>query len=236
MVYKTHRPVTLNDQARTLLQRAFIGADYVFRRRGALTFGASLAGGFGRTQPHLASPDVQFHFQPLSVDSYDTGLNKFSAFTLSVCQLRPASRGEVGLRSRDPNDVARIHGNYLQAAEDCEAMVRGVRLAQRIVEAPALASQVAGCWKPGPDVQTDAQVLQYVRDTGMTIFHPSGTCRMGTGDDAVVDDTLRVHGLSGLRVADCSIMPTIVSGNTNAAALMIGEKAADLVLAALREA
>jgi choline dehydrogenase len=174
---------------------------------------------------------VQFHFQPLSVDSYDTGLNDFSAFTLSVCKLRPTSRGEVKITSTDANDAARIVGNYLQTEDDCDTMVRGVRLAQRIVGAPALASQVAGRWKPAPSIESDAEVLDYVRATGMTIFHPSGTCRMGSGADAVVDDRLRVHGLSGLRVADCSIMPSLVSGNTNAAAIMIGEKAAEMILA-----
>lgn len=231
LVFKTRDPITLNDKARTAWQRMFIGMDYVFRRRGALTFGASLAGAFARTQPALASPDVQFHFQPLSVDSYDTGLHKFSAFTISVCQLRPTSRGEVSLRSTNPTDSARIRGNYLQTQEDCDVMVRGVRLAQRIAAAPSLRAQVTERVRPAPGLETDDEILQYVRDTGMTIFHPSGTCRMGEGADAVVNDALQVHGLTGLRVADCSIMPTIVSGNTNAAAIMIGEKAADLMLA-----
>ena len=231
LVFMTRDPITLNDQARTAWQRMLIGMDYVFRRRGALTFGASLAGAFARTRPDLASPDVQLHFQPLSVDSYDTGLNKYSAFTLSVCNLRPTSRGDVGLRSPDPADSARIRGNYLQTQEDCDTMVRGVRLIQRITEAPSLRAQVMGRVKPAPDVESDEEILQYVRDTGMTIFHPSGTCRMGTGPDAVVSDALQVHGLDGLRVADCSIMPAIVSGNTNAAAIMIGEKAAELMLA-----
>jgi len=231
LVFKTRDPITLNDQTRTAWKRMIIGMDYVFRRRGALTFGASLAGAFARTQPELDSPDVQFHFQPLSVDTYHTGLNKYSAFTLSVCQLRPTSRGEVGLRSNNPADSARIRGNYLQTQEDCEVMVRGVRLAQRIVAAPSLAALVTERVKPAPGVETDNEILSYVRDTGMTIFHPSGTCRMGNGADAVVNDKLQVHGLSGLRVADGSIMPTIVSGNTNAAAIMIGEKAADLIQA-----
>lgn len=231
LVFKTRDPITLNDQARTAWQRMRIGMDYVFRRRGALTFGASLAGAFARTAPELASPDVQFHFQPLSVDSYDTGLNPYSAFTLSVCQLRPTSRGDVGLRSANPADSARIRGNYLQTQEDRDAMVRGVRLAQRIVASPSLRAQVTERVKPAPGLETDEEILQYVRDTGMTIFHPSGTCRMGADAQAVVNDTLQVHGLEGLRVADCSIMPTLVSGNTNAAAIMIGEKAAELMLA-----
>jgi len=232
LVFKTHQPITLNDHARTAGQRFLIGANYLFRRRGALTFGASLAGAFARTGPELASPDVQFHFQPLSVDSYDTGLNRFSAFTLSVCQLRPQSRGDVQLVSTDAGAAPRIRGNFLSAAEDGAAIVRGIRLAQRIVAQPALAALVAGPWKPPGGLTSDADALAYARSTGMTIFHPSGTCRMGPGEDAVVDDTLAVRGVTGLRVADASIMPAIVSGNTNAAVIMIGEKAADLLLAA----
>ncbi|MCE9659730.1 MAG: choline dehydrogenase [Burkholderiales bacterium] len=232
LVFKTKRPITLNDHARSAWQRMLIGADYALRRRGALTFGASLAGAFARTESSLASPDVQFHFQPLSVDSYDTGLNRFSAFTISVCQLRPASRGAVTLRSADPNDSARIVGNYLTAAEDGAALVRGIRLLERIVAQPALASEVASRWKPRHELGSDSDALAYARDTGMTIFHPSGTCRMGGLDDAVVDDQLAVHGVAGLRVVDASIMPTLVSGNTNAATIMIAEKAADMILAA----
>jgi choline dehydrogenase len=233
LVYKTRRPITLNDHAGTAARRLLIGADYLLRRRGALTFGASLAGAFARTQPDLASPDVQFHFQPLSVDSYDSGLHRFSAFTLSVCQLRPASRGSVELRSPDPNQPARIHGNYLTADEDTEAIVRGIRLAERIVAQPALAEHVAARFKPAEVLRTDAEALDYARATGMTIFHPSGSCRMGSSErDSVVDHELRVHGIVGLRVVDASIMPALVSGNTNAAAIMIGEKAADLILAA----
>jgi len=234
LVFKTRLPITLNDRARFAWQRLLIGVDYAVRRRGALTFGASLAGAFARTEPQLASPDVQFHFQPLSVDSYDTGLHRFSAFTISVCQLRPASRGSVDLRSTAPGDPARIVGNYLTAAEDGAAIVRGIRLLERIVAQPALASQVASRWKPAVDLASDAEALAYARETGMTIFHPSGTCRMGSGDDAVVDDRLEVRGVAGLRVVDASIMPTIVSGNTNAATIMIAEKAADLILATRR--
>lgn len=230
LVFRTHRPVTLNDSTRTSLHKMFVGMDYVFRRRGALSFGASLAGAFARTDESLERPDVQLHFQPLSLDSYDTGLHTFSAFTISVCKLRPASRGTVMIRSANPRDEARIHGNYLVEKEDCDTMLRGVRLVQRIAGSPALAREVSGRFRPDAGIESDADVLGYVRQTGMTIFHPTGTCRMGHDEDSVVDHRLRVRGLEGLRVADGSIMPTIVSGNTNAAAIMIGEKAADLVL------
>jgi choline dehydrogenase len=203
----------------------------MLRRRGVLSFGASLAGAFARTLPHLSVPDVQFHFQPLSLDRYDGGLHPFSAFTISVCQLRPFSRGRVTLNSANPLEPPAIAANYLDAVEDREALVRGVRLLRRIAAAPALARHVASEWKPGNTVASDDDILDYIRTTSTSIFHPVGTCRMGRDADAVVDDRLRVHGIGGLRVADCSIMPTIVSGNTNAAAIMIGEKAAAMMIA-----
>lgn len=230
LVFKTREPITLNDSSRSPLQKMMIGMDYVFRRRGALSFGASLAGGFARTDESLDRPDVQFHFQPLSVDSYDTGLHTFSAFTISVCQLRPQSRGRVHLRSADARDAVRLQGQYLAEAEDAATLVRGVRYVERIAASPSLARLVSGRFRPDPAIRSDADILNFARTTGMTIYHPSGTCRMGQDEDAVVDAALRVRGLDGLRVADTSIMPTIVSGNTNAAAIMIGEKAADLML------
>jgi choline dehydrogenase len=212
------------------MQRALIGADYVFRRRGALSFGASLAGAFARTDPRSVTPDVQLHFQPLSLDSYDGKLHDFSAFTISVCQLRPQSRGKIFITSADPRQAPRIQANYLSEQEDRATLVRGVRLIRRIAAAPALATQVEAELRPGSSLTTDDEILQYARETGSSIFHPAGTCKMGMDEDAVVDEKLRVHGIFGLRVADCSIMPTLVSGNTNAAAIMIGEKGADLVL------
>ncbi len=229
-VFKTKDPITINDQVRTLPQRALVGLRYAMWRSGPLSFAASLAGAFARARPDAARPDVQFHFQPLSLDSYDGKLHPFPGFTMSVCQLRPSSRGHVALASPDPKASPRIHAKYLDTSEDRETMIAGVRLLRRIAAAPALAARVAEEWKPGPAVASDEDVLDYIRATGSSIFHPSGTCRMGAAGDSVVDAQLRVHGLEGLRVADCSIMPTLVSGNTNAAAIMIGEKAADLVL------
>jgi choline dehydrogenase len=173
---------------------------------------------------------VQLHFQPLSLDSYDGKLHDFPAFTISACQLRPQSRGEIFITSADPRQAPRIKANYLSDEEDRATQVRGVRLIRRIVATPALAAEVEAEWRPGPSLVTDDDILGYVRETGSSIFHPVGTCKMGTDQDAVVDDELRVRGISGLRVVDCSIMPTLVSGNTNAAAIMIGEKGADLVL------
>ena len=230
VVFRTLRPITLNDQAGSLPKRAMIGARYLIRRTGPLSFAASLAGAFARTRPDLERPDVQFHFQPLSLDSYDGRLHPFSGFTMSVCQLRPGSRGVLSLRDNDPASPPRIEANYLQTVDDRETIVRGLRLLRRIAAAPALASQVAEEYRPGPSVSSDDALLEHARTTGSSIFHPAGTCRMGHGPDCVVDPELRVRGLEGLRVADCSIMPMLVSGNTNAAAIMIGEKAADLIM------
>lgn len=229
-VFKTRQPITLNDQVRTFWGRACTGIDYALRRRGVLSFGASLAGAFLKTDPRLSRPDIQFHFQPLSLDRYDAGLHKFSAFTMSACALQPKSVGELLLRSPDPHDPPIIRGGYLSHPDDASTLVNGLKVARKIASAPALSSRIAMEWLPGPDVQTDDQILDYVRRLSSTVFHPVGTCRMGTGTEAVVDASLRVHGLSGLRVADASIMPSIISGNTNAAAIMIGEKASDLVL------
>ncbi len=229
MVLKTNQPITLNDRVRSPLQKMKIGLDYLLQRKGPLSFAASLAGAFVRTDPRLQSPDVQFHFQPLSLDSYDGGLHPFSGCTLSVCQLQPVSRGELAIRSTDPRQPPRIEANYLSAQEDRDAMIRAVRFCRRVAESPAMARHVASEFRPGPDVQSDDEILGYLRETATTIFHPSGTCAMGQDALAVVDDQLRVHGVQGLRVADCSIMPTVVSGNSNAAAIMIGEKASDLI-------
>lgn len=229
-MFKTRLPVTMNDMARTGWQRALIGARYLLRRDGPLAFAASLAGGFARARPGATRPDVQFHFQPLSLDSYDGRLHPFSGFTISVCQLRPESRGALHAASADPHQPPEIHANYLHAEEDRATIVAGVRLLRRIAAAPAMAAQVAEEWKPGPAVASDDDLLDYVRATGSSIFHPSGTCAMGQPGASVVDAKLRVHGVAGLRVADCSIMPALVSGNTNAAAIMIGERAADFAL------
>ena len=229
-VFKTRRPITLNDQARTWAKRMVIGAHYLLRRHGPLSFAASLAGAFARTGPDASRPDVQFHFQPLSLDRYDGGLHPFSAFTMSVCQLRPASRGTIALRSADPRQPPLIKANYLEAGEDQHAILRGVRLLRRIARSPALAAEIAEEMRPGAGIDADDELLDYVRSTGTSIFHPSGTCRMGSDEASVVDPQLRVRSVRCLRVADCSIMPTLVSGNTNAAAIMIGEKAADLML------
>ena len=229
LVYKCNEP-TLNDEVRSLFDKARIGLKYILFRSGPMTMAASLATGFLKTQPELETPDIQFHIQPWSADSPGEGVHPFSAFTMSVCQLRPESRGEIRLKDRIPATYPAIHPNYLATETDCRTVVDGVKIARGIASQPPLAGKIASEHDPGEGAASDEELLQWVRDTATTIYHPTGTCRMGPDAMAVVDARLRVHGVDGLRVADCSIMPEIVSGNTNAPAIMIGEKASDLVL------
>lgn len=231
LMLRLNRRVSLNDLTRGPWRKLLIGFDYILRRRGVLSFGASLAGGFARTSLSADRPDIQFHFQPLSLDSYDGGLHAFPGATISACQLRPQSEGTIFVTSPDPAARPEIRANYLATERDRLTMVEGFRWARRIASAPALAEIVAGEHRPGAQVRSDDEILDYIRKTGSSIYHPSGTCRMGPdpirGD--VVDARLRVHGLAGIRVADCSIMPRLISGNTNAAAIMIGERAANFI-------
>jgi choline dehydrogenase len=231
LMLRLGRPISLNNLTRGPLRKLLIGLDYVFRRKGVLSFGASLAGGFARTSLSPDRPDVQFHFQPLSLDSYDGGLHPFPGATISACQLRPESEGTIFVTSPDPAAHPEIRANYLSTERDRLAMVEGFRWARRIAAAPALAEVVAEEHRPGSQVQRDDEILDFIRATGSSIYHPSGTCRMGPDPERgdVVDARLRVHGLAGIRVADCSIMPRLVSGNTNAAAIMIGERAAEFI-------
>ncbi|MCY3880292.1 MAG: choline dehydrogenase [Rhodobacteraceae bacterium] len=221
---------TINDDVNSLPRRAAMAVQYAFLRTGPMSMAASFVVGFMRTGDHVSTPDVQFHVQPWSAESVGKGVDKFSAFTASVCQLRPESRGEIRLISADPAQHPAIIPNYLATETDCRTMVEGVRIARRIATHEPLRSKITEEYKPGTDTIDDEGIMEWIRNTSTTIFHPTGTCRMGQGQGAVVDARLRVRGFEGLRVADCSIMPEIVSGNTNAAAIMIGEKASNLVL------
>jgi len=220
---------TLNDEVNSFIGRMRIGAEFVLRRRGPMTMGASQVGAFARTRPDCATPDIQFHIQPLSSQSPGHGLDPFSAFTTSVCQLRPESRGHVRIASADPRAHPRIFANYLATETDRQTLIAGVRMARRIAASPPLAAIVRAEREPGADAVTDEQILHWIRARATTIYHPAGTCRMGNDDMSVVDERLRLRGLTGLRVADASVMPTITSGNTNAPAIMIGEKAAAMI-------
>jgi choline dehydrogenase len=231
LVYKCNEP-TLNDEVGTLFGQAKIGLKYLMFRAGPMTMAASLATGFVKTREDVETPDIQFHVQPLSAENPGKGADKFSAFTMSVCQLRPESRGEIRLQGNDPKAYPKIIPNYLATETDCRTVVAGVNIARKIARYAPLTSKISQEYRPHADLDINDYdaTLDWARNNTASIYHPTGTCKMGSGKDAVVDERLRVHGIAGLRVADCSIMPEIVSGNTNAPAIMIGEKASDLML------
>lgn len=231
LVYKCNEP-TLNDEVSSLLGQARIGLKYLMFRSGPMTMAASLATGFIKTHTDMETPDIQFHVQPLSAENPGKGADKFSAFTMSVCQLRPESKGEIRLASADGRTYPKIIPNYLSTETDCRTVVEGVNIARRIARCAPLSSKISQEFRPHADLPMDDydSTLDWARNNTASIYHPTGTCKMGKDKMAVVDDQLRVHGIAGLRVADCSIMPEIVSGNTNAPAIMIGEKASDLIL------
>ncbi len=230
-IYRCSKPITLNDQVKKPWRKAMMGLEWLIRRRGPLTIGAGQGCIFARTRPELTTPDVQFHLILFSTDKPGQKLHDFSGFTASVCQLRPESRGSVMIKSRDPMDHPLIRANYLATETDRRCLIDGLKLARRLTKNETLKQLIAEELEPGPDVVTDEQFLAHARKRGSTIFHPTSTCMMGPDNNAmaVVDHELRVHGLMGLRVADASIMPTVVSGNTNAACIMIGEKLADMI-------
>jgi choline dehydrogenase len=199
-------------------------------RKGLLTIGAGYAGAFLRTRPELATPDVQLHFLIFSADTAGATLHPFPGFIISVCQLRPDSRGFVRIKSNDPRMAPAIQPRYLSTSTDRDCVVDGLKLMRRVMNQPPMRRYIAEERAPGEACQSDADLLAYARDSGTTVYHPTSTCRMGPDPNAVVDERLRVRGFERLRVIDASIMPTVASGNTNAAAVMIGEKGADMVL------
>ena len=218
----------------SLFGQAKIGLKYLMFRAGPMTMAASLATGFLKTREDIEPPDIQFHVQPLSAENPGKGADKFSAFTMSVCQLRPESKGEIRLNSAHPREYPKIIPNYLSTETDCRTVVAGVNIARKIARHAPLTSKISEEFRPHADLDMEDYdaTLDWARSNTASIYHPTGTCKMGSGEDAVVDAELKVHGIKGLRGADCSIMPEIVSGNTNAPAIMIGEKASDLMLAA----
>lgn len=231
LVYEVNVP-TLNDAINNPLNRIGIGLEYALKRTGPMSIGASQVCVFARSKEDLETPDIQFHFQPLSADKPGIEMHPFSGFTSSVCQLRPESRGHIHIDSPDPIRHPKIVPNYLSATADQLCAVRAVKFARAMTRTTALSPFVVREHLPSQPPRTDAEHLEVARSLSQTIYHPTSTCRMGPDSQSVVDAQLRVHGIKGLRVADASIMPTIVSGNTNAPAIMIGEKASDLILAA----
>jgi choline dehydrogenase-like flavoprotein len=219
------KPLTLNDDMASWLGRARIGAQYLLRRQGPLTIAAGYAAAFARSRPALTRPDVQLYFINFSTAKRGGVLHAFSGFTCSVSQLQVESRGSVMLRSSDPVEPPAIHYNYLATENDRRVMVDGVKLARRIVNTAPLRDYVSAEELPGAKLQSDDELLGFVREYGETVFHPTSTCSMGS----VVDERLRVKGIGGLRVIDASVMPAVPSGNINAAVIAVAEKAADLV-------
>ena len=235
-VYQVEGVSTLNTSAASLWGKAKIGIEYAFKRSGPMSMAPSQLGAFTRSDPSQAHANLQYHVQPLSLDAFGEPLHRFNAFTASVCNLNPTSRGQVRIRSSHHADAPSIRANYLSTEADRQIAAQSLRVTRGIVAQPALAKYRPVEIKPGVQFQTDAELAQLAGDIGTTIFHPVGTAKMGLASDpmAVVDARLRVHGVQGLRVADASVMPTITSGNTNSPTLMIGERAAAWVLADAR--
>jgi choline dehydrogenase len=220
---------TLNEEVNSLLGKARMALQYALFRRGPLTMPPALVTGFTRSDDSELRPNVQFIGYPLSVDTVGKPPHPFPGITLSVCNVRPESRGHVRLRSKDPRAAPAIQPNYLATPRDRAVAAQSINLSRRIARAPALASYWPQEFRPGPTAQSEQELIKAASEVGSTVFHPVGTCKIGKDPLAVVDERLRVRGIDGLRVVDASVMPTITSGNTNAPTIMIAEKAADLV-------
>ena len=230
IILRCKEPITLNDAIGSTWGRIAVGLRYVLTRRGYLAVTAISAGCFVRAQPGSATPDSQCSLALYSSDSIGGTLHPFSGVTGVCTLLRPESRGHVRIKSSDPRQPPAIHPNYLAALKDRETIVAGIKALRRIFAAPAMARHIDEELEPGKGCQDDGELLDFIRRRGSTTYHPVGTCRMGQDPTAVVDQRLRVRGIAGLRVVDASIMPAVVSGNTNAATIMIGEKGADMIL------
>ena len=231
-IYRVKGAHTMNRNYHSLVRRTLMVLDYALRKRGPLTMAPSQLGAFARSSASYETPNLEFHIQPLSLDKFGEPLHRFAAFTASVCNVRPTSRGSVHARSSDPHAPPRIVTNYLSTIEDKIVAADAIALTRRIVSQPALAQFEPVEYKPGAHLSTQAELIRAAGDIGTTIFHPVGTLKMGADSDpsAVTDARLKVRGLEGLRVVDASVMPTITSGNTNAPTMMIAEKAAEMIL------
>jgi choline dehydrogenase len=234
LAFRCTRSITMNEMANSLPRKAVALAQYALFRVGPLAANGVTAGAFARSDPRLERPDLQFNFTPYSYASRDARgavAHPFPGFSLSAVHLRPDSRGTVTIKSPDPLVPPAIRFNFLETSSDLQALTAGMRMARKFTEQPALAPYVAEELIPGPSVNTDAEFEANIRMNANSNLHPVGTCRMGPEGDTVVDSRLRVHGVGRLRVVDAAIMPTVPAGNTNAPTIMIGEKAADMILA-----
>jgi len=230
LMFRISKPITTNDDLRSLFGQARIGLQWLIAGTGPLGIGINQGGLFTRILPGSKSPDIQFHFGTLSADQAGGKPHTWPGCTFSVCQLRPDSRGSVEIKSADPMEPPSMRPNYLDAATDRLCAIESIKYARKLAATDALKPYIVNEYKPGADVRTGEEILEYARENGATIFHPSGTCKMGSDSMAVTDARLRVHGVDGLRVVDCSIMPTLISGNTHAPVVMIAEKASDMIL------
>ncbi len=213
-----------------MLNRAGFALEYALKRRGPMTMAPSQLGCFTKSDPSRDTPNIQYHVQPLTLPKFGEPLDPFPAFTASVCNVRPTSRGHVRILSPNPTDHPQIQPNYLSSAEDRQVAADSVRVTRHIISMPALQKYRPQEFRPGPEIDGDEALAKAAGDIATTIFHPVGTCKMGSDDLAVVDHRLKVRGIEGLRVIDASVMPTITSGNTNAPTMMIAEKGARMVL------
>ena len=229
MVFKTNTR-TLNDELNTWWKKALIGLQYALFRTGPLTLSASQVYIFTNTSLDGSRPNIQFHMQPLSADKPGDGVHPFSAFTMSICNLRPQSRGEVTINSKNPEDLPKIIPNYLSTESDQKIAIESIKVARKIANASPLKQHILDEFVPGGSLVSDEDLLEAAKNNSQSIYHPVGTCKMGNDKDSVVDDQLKVYGVKGLRVVDASIMPELVSGNTNAPTMMIAEKAAEMIL------
>ncbi|MQQ10055.1 choline dehydrogenase [Epibacterium sp. SM1979] len=230
--YRVSGVKTLNEMANSLWGKAQIGLEYVLKRSGPMSMAPSQLGAFAYSSPDVATPDLEYHVQPVSLEAFGQAPHDFPAITASVCHLRPESRGHVKITTPDPMGHPEIQPNYLSTEGDRQVAARAIQLTRRIMAQDPMARYQPEEFKPGPQFQTTSELIEGAGQIASTIFHPVGTARMGTDADAVVDAQLRVNGTQGLRVVDASVMPVIPSGNTNAPTIMIAEKAADLIKAA----
>jgi choline dehydrogenase len=229
MIYRCRKPITTNDDLRNPMKKVATALRWALFRRGPMAVGVMIGGMITRALPDAKTPDYQLFLSTVSADERGATPHPWSGFTLNYYALRPTSRGHVRITSSDPKRYPAMQFNYLSTEYDRTMMLAGMKLTRKVMATRAFAAYVAAEYKPGPSVQADDEILSYVRTAGTTGFHPCGTCRMGEDADAVVDARLRVRGVHALRVVDASVMPTLVSGNTNAATIMIAEKAADMI-------